>query len=194
MTIVHQISRSIGNISEKASDRSLIRRNPCEVDGSQGWIVQGPAEQKSIKTARLDPYRWSHKAIRTVLGRLLESAGRSDFGDLAAVQRFRAELEGAAMLLATHARIEVQFIDGLLAMHDAPHASHIQHEHVGLERDLHRVASGLHHVEEALGWDGEGDVREARARGHAFYLGLSRFIARTTALVLTSISPPSGCR
>jgi len=125
----------------------------------------------------VDPYRTAHKAIRAALGRLLESAGRTDFGDPASIDRFRAELEAVCELLGTHARIEVQFLDGLLGSHEPTHASHIQHQHADLERQLHSVTSGLHRIDEALGPDCDGDRDDAREDGHAFYLALSRFVA-----------------
>jgi hypothetical protein len=125
----------------------------------------------------VDPYRKAHKAIRSVLGRLLESAGRTDFGDPESIELFRAELESAVELLATHARIEVQFLDGLLGLHEPMQASHIQHQHVDLERELHAVMSGLHRIDETLGPEADGDRDDARAEGHTFYLALSRFVA-----------------
>jgi hypothetical protein len=126
----------------------------------------------------IDPYRSAHKAIRASLGRLLESAGRTDFGDPTSIDRFRAELETAVELLTTHARIEVQFIDVLLAAHDPLHASHIQHQHVDLDRELLAVMGGLHRIDEELGPDDDGDRENARVQGHRFYLALSRFVAR----------------
>jgi len=125
----------------------------------------------------VDPYRMAHKAIRAVLGRLLESAGRTDFGDPQSIDLFRAELEAAVKLLATHARIEVQFLDGLLGLHEPTQASHIQHQHVDLERELHSVTGGLHRIDETLGPEGDGNRDDARDEGHTFYLALSRFVA-----------------
>lgn len=125
----------------------------------------------------IDPYRKAHKAIRASLGRLLESAGRTDFGDTASIDRFRAELESAVELLATHARIEVQFLDGLLGSHEPAKASNIQHQHLDLERELHAAMSRLHQVDETLGPEGDGDRDDARDQGHSFYLALSRFVA-----------------
>jgi hypothetical protein len=119
----------------------------------------------------------AHKAIRAVLGRLLESAGRTDFGDPESIDLFRAELEAAVELLSTHARIEVQFIDGLLGAKEPTQASHIQHQHVDLERELHAVMGGLHRIDEVLGPENDGDREGAREDGHAFYLALSRFVA-----------------
>jgi hypothetical protein len=119
----------------------------------------------------------AHKAIRAVLGRLLESAGRTDFGDPGSIDLFRSELEAAVELLATHARIEVQFLDGLLGAHEPTQASHIQHQHVDLERELHAVMAGLHRIDEVLGPEADGDREEAREDGHGFYLALSRFVA-----------------
>jgi hypothetical protein len=119
----------------------------------------------------------AHKAIRAVLGRLLESAGRTDFGDPVSIDLFRSELEAAVGLLATHARIEVQFLDGLLGAHEPTQASNIQHQHVDLERELHAVMAGLHRIDEILGPEADGDREDARDGGHAFYLALSRFVA-----------------
>jgi hypothetical protein len=124
-----------------------------------------------------DPYRGPHKALRTALGQLLASAGRTDFGDLASIERFRVELEAVVQLLTTHARIEVQYIDPLLGAHAPDAASAIQHDHVELERELHRVGGGLHAIDEMLGVDGDGDRAAAREQGHAFYLALSRYVA-----------------
>jgi hypothetical protein len=125
----------------------------------------------------IDPYRTAHKAIRAALGRLVESAGRTDFRSPASIDRFRFELERAVELLSTHARIEVQFLDGLLGPHEPLQASHIQHEHVDLERELHAVMSRLHRIDETLGPEGDGDRDDASEQGHAFYLALSRFVA-----------------
>jgi Hemerythrin HHE cation binding domain len=124
-----------------------------------------------------DPYRAAHKAIRLALGRLTESAGRTDFGDVASVDRFRVELEAVVEMLTTHARIEVQFLDPLLGTHDHVCAAGIQRDHRTLERKLHEVSGGIHAIDEILGVQGDGDVRVARARGHACYLQLTRFIA-----------------
>lgn len=127
--------------------------------------------------AVIDPYRVAHKAIRAALGRLVESAGRTDFGSPGSIDRLRVELELAVELLSTHQRIEVQFLDGLLGSHEPTHASHIQHEHVDLERELHAVTSRLHRIDETLGLEGDGDRDDATEQGHSFYLALSRFVA-----------------
>lgn len=124
-----------------------------------------------------DPYRSSHKALRLVLGRLLECAGRTDFGRLGSIASFRLELDAAVSLLAEHARFEVHHLDPLLGGHDPEAAATIQHDHVHLERELHRAASALHEVEAILGDEGDGDLEDARERGHSFYLALSRFVA-----------------
>lgn len=124
-----------------------------------------------------DPYRAAHKAIRVAMGRLIERVGRTDFADLAAVERVRVELEAVVQLLVTHARIEVQFLDPLLAQHDPSRASTIQRDHASLERHLHEVSGGVHAVDEILGPDGDGDPELARQRGHAFYLALTKFTA-----------------
>lgn len=124
-----------------------------------------------------DPYRSSHKALRMVLGRLIEHAGRTDFGDAASIAAFRPVLDAAVALLADHARFEVQHLDPLLGGHDPAGAARVQHEHVDLERALHHAASGLHEVEEILGDGGDVDVDLARERGHTFYLALTRYVA-----------------
>lgn len=139
----------------------------------RNWPPPGQAHCGCV----VDPYRAAHKAIRSVLGRLLESAGRTDFGDAESIEVFRAELEAAVQLLATHARIEVQFLDGLLGLHEPMQASHIQHQHVDLERELHAVMGGLHRIDETLGPEADGDKDVARDEGHTFYLALSRFMA-----------------
>lgn len=136
------------------------------------WIVKNPEPSLPIHP---DPYRASHKAIRVAMGRLVESAGRTDFGDVASLERFRAELEDVVQMLATHARIEVQYLDPLLGAHDHAQAASIQHAHTALERKLHGVSGGIHALEEIL--DGGGGPSEARERGHAFYLELTRFTA-----------------
>jgi len=124
-----------------------------------------------------DPYRLPHKALRLVLGSLLARAGRTDFGDVGSIAQFRPELDAAVALLADHARFEVRHLDPLLGGHDPESAANVQHQHMDLERELHRAASGLHEVEAILGDDGDGDPDEARERGHAFYLSLTRFVA-----------------
>lgn len=133
-----------------------------------------PLRRSTLPT---DPYRAPHKALRTALGRLLEHAGRTDFGDVASIGAFRVELEAVVQLLTTHARIEVQFVDPLLGSHEVEIASSIQHDHRALERKLHEVCGALHVIDELLGENGDGDVDEGRDRGHAFYLALSRFVA-----------------
>ncbi len=130
-----------------------------------------------LLTARTDPYRAPHKALRCALGRVLESAGRTDFGDRESVERFRAKLEAMVQLVTTHARLEVQYIDPLLGAHAPDEASELQHHHVELERKLHRVGAGLHAIDELLGSDGDFDREAARELGHSFYLALSRFVA-----------------
>ncbi len=122
-----------------------------------------------------DPYRASHKAIRVAFGELLASAGRVDFGDLGAVERFQPELEDVVGILATHARIELQFVDPLLGAHDHASAASVQHEHTSLERKLLGVTERFHALAEDLSFGRAGD--EARERGHAFYLQLTRFVA-----------------
>lgn len=124
-----------------------------------------------------DPYRAPHKALRASLGRVLESAGRTDFGDRTSIDRFRPQLEAMVQLVTTHARLEVQYVDPLLGAHAPDEASDLQHHHVELERTLHRVGAGLHAIDELLGDDEDFDREDARELGHSFYLALSRFVA-----------------
>jgi hypothetical protein len=121
-----------------------------------------------------DPYRAIHKALRVALGDLIACAGRTDFGEAASVARCHVELEAVVAMLATHARVEVQFIDPLLGAHDHARARAIQHDHTTLERQLHAVTAAFDDVEDCLA---AGDASEARARGHAFYLALTRYTA-----------------
>lgn len=139
-----------------------------------------PPPRAAMTKVRADPYRAAHKALRVVLARLLENAGRIDFGDRASIGPFRAELEAAVHQLSMHARMEVQFVDPLLGSYDPACASAIQHDHVELERQLHHAAKALHEAEQILSDradPGDRDRADARERGHAFYLALSRVVA-----------------
>jgi hypothetical protein len=120
--------------------------------------------------ARVDPYRFVHKAIRAMLVRLVEAAAKTDFDDDSAFTRLQRDTVDAVHLLRTHADIEVRFLDSLLGPH--AHATNgVQREHAGLDAELFGV---LEQLDLAVA---EYDPKEMRARGHAFYLRLTKFVA-----------------
>lgn len=104
-----------------------------------------------------------------LLGRLLEAAGRMDFADESALRGFHQQCMAVVEMLRTHARVEVLFIDAFLV--DPSGANDLRCEHVELEAEMFALIRTLE------GLDDNG-VAETRARGHSFYLALSRFVAR----------------
>lgn len=119
---------------------------------------------------RIDPYRLAHKGLRMLLGRLLEVAGRTDFADASALERLREQSMDAVDVLRTHTRIEVLFIDTYLVGPCGD--TDLQREHTELEAQMFGLVRTLGDLASI------GVAAEARARGHAFYLALSRFVAR----------------
>jgi hypothetical protein len=120
----------------------------------------------------LDPYRLAHKGLRVTLARLLESAGRADFADARARERIRHESLETVHLLRTHARLEGLFLDPLLTTCASEGADCARHDHAKLESELFTLVLALDSPSE-----GETSTAEARARGHRFYIALTRLVA-----------------
>lgn len=118
-----------------------------------------------MSTRRVDLYQGIHKAIRAMLLRLVETAGRTRYTDPVAVEELRVLAEDVFDLLARHGEHESRFIHPLLHAAGAPVVGRLEEAHRGHEAELDHLWTLLHGAE------------GAPERGQAFLLELTRFVA-----------------
>jgi hypothetical protein len=113
-------------------------------------------------------YREVHKGIRALLGSLVEQAGRTDFQDAGEVADLRrATIEGFA-ILEEHARNETRFVAPLVRAHASGIGEDLADDHEDQARRMVGLVAQLQTVDPSS--------PSAAATGHAFAVGLSRFV------------------
>jgi len=113
-------------------------------------------------------YKEIHKGIRTLAHSVTEQAGRTDFGDAEEVARLRQAVERAFAVFESHAAHETAFITPVLQEYAPSLAAESDAEHRAQELRLRDLRAAL-----ALA---AGAGERAPAFGHAFVVGLSRFV------------------
>jgi hemerythrin-like domain-containing protein len=121
-------------------------------------------------TTRPSLYRDIHKAIRAMMGHLLDHASRCDFDEGHAVTSLRDETVRTFMLLESHAEHEDQHVAPLVAQHAPDVARMLAREH---EAQAERMVGLLALLDRR--------APDASGGGHAFVVALSRFLAEVQA-------------
>lgn len=98
---------------------------------------------------RLDLYRNVHKGIRVLLFDLVQKAGRLDFGDEAALARYKAEVRDAFELLTGHAHNEDEYLMPLVAKHAPKLFAEFEEAHEDQEMRLPYLLVTLDHIQSA---------------------------------------------
>ena len=113
-------------------------------------------------------YKQVHKGIRALAHSVAEQAGRTNFSDAAEVAALREALERAFAAFESHAAHETAFVTPVLRV-CAPNAA------ADSDGDHRAQALRLRDLRAALAL-AAGAGEQAPAFGHAFFVGLSRFV------------------
>ena len=125
--------------------------------------------------SRFDLFTMIHKGLRHALLELNVQAGRTDYGDSAAVKELQAAWEGARRSLGGHSRHEDDYIWPLLAKRSPGEADVLYAEHV----EIHAFEAKMDdHLSRLVA---EPDDAVRKVMGLEFYRSMQRF----TALCLT---------
>lgn len=113
-------------------------------------------------------YRDIHKAIRLMLGALVERAGTTDFSDVAAVATLRTATIDAFAALESHGAHEDHWIGPELRRHAPDLERELAEAHVEQHEQIRKLIALLVEEERSgvVGW----------TRGQAFAVALSRFV------------------
>lgn len=121
---------------------------------------------------RRDLFTMIHKALRHALLGLNIQAGKTDYGDLAAVAEFRTAWNQVRKSLGEHSKHEDDYIWPLLNRRAPGEADPLYEEHV----EIHAFEAQLDdHFQRLLA---EPDVEKRRIMGQEFYRAMQRFTAR----------------
>lgn len=121
---------------------------------------------------RVDLFTMIHKALRHALLQLNIEAGRTDYGDLAAVETLRTNWNRARKALGEHSEHEDGFIWPLLNRRAPGEADHLYVEH----EEIHAYESQMEkHLRRLMD---EPVVEKRRLMGAEFYRAMQRFTAR----------------
>ena len=113
-------------------------------------------------------YKQVHKGIRALAHAVEEQAGRTDFRDPAEVAALREAVERAFAVFESHAAHETAFVTPVLRVCAPNAAADSDADHRAQELRLRDLRAAL-----ALA---AGAGEQAPAFGHAFVVGLSRFV------------------
>ncbi len=115
---------------------------------------------------RLDLYRNVHKGIRVMLFDLVQKSGRTDFTDLTAVAKLRADVRDIFELLESHAHNEDTYAMPLVRNANPALAREFAEAHEDQEARLPGLLAALEAIDTSS--------HDAERQGHAFVVQLSR--------------------
>jgi Hemerythrin HHE cation binding domain len=127
-----------------------------------------------MSSDRPNPYAVVHKGIRALMLRLVEEAGKTDYAEAPTVAVLRVEAENVFRVLESHAEHEDRFVAPLIRAADPSLARSLDAEHGEQPRKLADLRAALDGVLSA-------PPSEARGRGHAFTVAVSRFVGESMA-------------
>jgi hypothetical protein len=113
-------------------------------------------------------YREVHKGIRAVALDLVEQSGRTDFAEQGEIAALRGATQKAFAIFESHAAHETEFITPVLRVCAPALAADSDADHRAQELRLRDLARALEMT--------AGAGESAPAMGHAFVVGLSRFV------------------
>jgi hypothetical protein len=117
---------------------------------------------------RLNIYKQVHKGIRALAHSVVDQAGRTDFREVGEVAALREAVERAFAVFESHSAHETAFITPVLRVCAPSEAADSDADHRAQELRLRDLRAAL------LLAAGAGE--QAPAFGHAFVVGLSRFV------------------